>query len=105
MTIKEVANELGVSVATVSRALIHPELLKEDTRERVLAVIDRLGYQPNLIARDLRRAGYWGHAAAGVWPRDPAKMSTWPHVPLCDSAARTGTSGRTSSTSSNRVRG
>lgn len=55
VTIKEVANELGVSVATVSRALIHPELLKTDTRERVLAVIDRLGYQPNLIARDLRR--------------------------------------------------
>ena len=55
VTIKEVASEVGVSVATVSRALIHPELLREDTRTKVLAVIDRLGYQPNLIARDLRR--------------------------------------------------
>jgi LacI family transcriptional regulator, repressor for deo operon, udp, cdd, tsx, nupC, and nupG len=41
-------------VATVSRALIHPELLREETRTRVLAAVERLGYQPNLIARDLR---------------------------------------------------
>jgi len=53
-TIKEVAKELGLSVATISRALIHPELLKDDTRVRVLAAIERLGYQPNLMARDLR---------------------------------------------------
>ena len=53
-TIKDIARELGLSVATVSRALSRPELLKPETRERVLAVAHRLGYQPNLIARGLR---------------------------------------------------
>jgi LacI family repressor for deo operon, udp, cdd, tsx, nupC, and nupG len=50
-----VARELGVSVATVSRALVHPDMLRPETRDRVLEAIDRLGYQPNLMARDLRR--------------------------------------------------
>ncbi len=53
-TIREVADDLGVSVATVSRALTRPELLKENTRVRVLEAVERLGYQPNLIARGLR---------------------------------------------------
>jgi LacI family repressor for deo operon, udp, cdd, tsx, nupC, and nupG len=53
-TIREVAVDLGLSVATVSRALTRPELLKEKTRVRVLEAVERLGYQPNLIARGLR---------------------------------------------------
>lgn len=53
-TITQVAAELGVSTATVSRALMHPELLSDETRARVLETIDRLGYRPNLLARDLR---------------------------------------------------
>ncbi|MGH8260572.1 MAG: LacI family DNA-binding transcriptional regulator, partial [Steroidobacteraceae bacterium] len=54
-TIKDVARELGMSVATVSRALSRPELLRRETRERVMAVVERLGYRPNLLARGLRR--------------------------------------------------
>jgi LacI family repressor for deo operon, udp, cdd, tsx, nupC, and nupG len=54
-TIKDVARELGMSVATVSRALSQPHLLRSDTRARVLAVVDKLGYRPNLLARGLRR--------------------------------------------------
>lgn len=54
VTIKEVAGHLGVSPATISRALARPELLKPETRARVLEAVDQLGYQPNLIARDLR---------------------------------------------------
>jgi LacI family repressor for deo operon, udp, cdd, tsx, nupC, and nupG len=52
---KLVAAELGVSVATISRVLTRPELVSRQTRERVLQGIERLGYRPNLIARDLRR--------------------------------------------------
>ena len=52
---KLVAAELGVSVATISRVLTRPELVSRQTRERVLKGIERLGYRPNLIARDLRR--------------------------------------------------
>jgi LacI family transcriptional regulator, repressor for deo operon, udp, cdd, tsx, nupC, and nupG len=54
-TIKDVAAALGMSVATVSRALSQPELLREETRERVLAAVQKLGYRPNLLARSLRR--------------------------------------------------
>jgi LacI family transcriptional regulator, repressor for deo operon, udp, cdd, tsx, nupC, and nupG len=54
-TIRDVARELGVSVATVSRALSRPELLRPQTRERVMAVVERLGYRPNLMAQGLRR--------------------------------------------------
>jgi LacI family repressor for deo operon, udp, cdd, tsx, nupC, and nupG len=54
VTIKEVAGQLGVSPSTISRALARPELLRAETRERVLEGVNRLGYQPNMIARDLR---------------------------------------------------
>ncbi|HUN25417.1 MAG TPA: LacI family DNA-binding transcriptional regulator [Steroidobacteraceae bacterium] len=54
-TIRDVARELGISVATVSRALTRPELLRRDTRDRVIATAERLGYRPNLLARGLRR--------------------------------------------------
>src|SRR5581483_6371361 len=52
---KSIAAALGVSVATISRVLTRPELVNERTRERVLRGIERLGYRPNLAARDLRR--------------------------------------------------
>ena len=52
---KKVAAELGVSVATISRVLTRPDLVNQRTRDRVLQGIARLGYRPNLIARDLRR--------------------------------------------------
>src|SRR5579859_7112922 len=52
---KSVAAALGVSVSTISRVLTRPDLVNERTRERVLRGIERLGYRPNLAARDLRR--------------------------------------------------
>jgi LacI family repressor for deo operon, udp, cdd, tsx, nupC, and nupG len=54
-TIKDVAQDLGMSVATVSRALSHPDLLRPETRERVMSAVERLGYRPNLMARSLRQ--------------------------------------------------
>jgi LacI family repressor for deo operon, udp, cdd, tsx, nupC, and nupG len=54
-TIKDVAHELGMSVATVSRALSRPELLRPTTRDRVMGAVARLGYRPNLMARGLRQ--------------------------------------------------
>jgi DNA-binding LacI/PurR family transcriptional regulator len=52
-TIHEVAALAGVSPSTVSRALNSPELVKPGTRQRVLASVERLGYQPNRAARSL----------------------------------------------------
>lgn len=53
-TIMEVARVAQVSRQTVSNALNAPERVRADTLERVLAVIDELGYQPNRMARSLR---------------------------------------------------
>ncbi|MEM6383071.1 MAG: LacI family DNA-binding transcriptional regulator [Pseudomonadota bacterium] len=52
-TIDDVASEAGVSTATISRTLNEPERVSQKTRERVLAAVDRLGYQPNFSAKAL----------------------------------------------------
>lgn len=53
--LREVAKVAGVSVATVSRALSGHPHVDEDTRARVRAAASRLDYQPNALARALRR--------------------------------------------------
>ncbi|GAA5060992.1 DNA-binding LacI/PurR family transcriptional regulator [Thermocatellispora tengchongensis] len=53
VTILDVAKAAGVSVSTVSRALSSPEMVRPETRARVRAVADSLGYRPNLAARGL----------------------------------------------------
>ena len=53
VTMAEVAKEAGVSVVTVSRVINDHEYVAEETKAQVQAVIKRLGYQPNAIARSL----------------------------------------------------
>ncbi|MFP5284444.1 MAG: LacI family DNA-binding transcriptional regulator [Thermoanaerobaculia bacterium] len=52
-TIKDVAREAGVSIATVSRVFSGKGPVQEDTRRRVLEVAGRLRYAPNAAARSL----------------------------------------------------
>ncbi|GMA27747.1 LacI family DNA-binding transcriptional regulator [Arenivirga flava] len=61
-TVYDVAERAGVSIATVSRVLRTPEAVKQSTRERVLAVVQELGYVPSASARGLagRRTGALG---------------------------------------------
>lgn len=54
-TIKKVAREARVSVATISRVLNNSPLVKPATREKVLKVIKELGYFPNVFARGLSK--------------------------------------------------
>ncbi|MFJ2032915.1 LacI family DNA-binding transcriptional regulator [Streptosporangium sp. NPDC087985] len=54
-TIRDVAREAGVSVTTVSHALNGKGTASEATRQRVLAVADRLAYRAHPMARGLRR--------------------------------------------------
>jgi LacI family transcriptional regulator len=54
-TVYEVANLAGVSTATVSRVVHGSNLVHPDTRERVLAVIEELGYVPDGSAQGLSR--------------------------------------------------
>ena len=51
MNIHEVARASGVSVATVSRVINHPELVAEKTRTRVLAILEQTRYTPNTETR------------------------------------------------------
>jgi LacI family transcriptional regulator, repressor for deo operon, udp, cdd, tsx, nupC, and nupG len=52
--IREVAKRAGVSTATVSRVLSRPDVVSPDTRVRVLKAVERLGYEPNSVAKNLR---------------------------------------------------
>ncbi len=76
ITIYNVALNAGVSLATVSRVLNNPEKVKKETRERVLKVIDELGYRPNAIARGLasRRTTTVGVLVSDVTRASVAEM-------------------------------
>ena len=61
--LRDVAERAGVSVGSASQAFGRPELVSEETRKRVLAAADALGYPgPDPAARRLRtgRAGAVG---------------------------------------------
>ncbi|WP_328104458.1 LacI family DNA-binding transcriptional regulator [Peribacillus simplex] len=53
ITIKDVAKQANVSVATVSRILNNLPGYSDETQQRVKKVIKELGYQPNAVARGL----------------------------------------------------
>ncbi len=55
VTVYDVAEKAGVSIATVSRVLNSPEKVREATRARVLAAIDALGYEPRAEAVERAR--------------------------------------------------
>lgn len=52
-SIKDVAKEAGVGIGTVSRTLNGSGYVKQSTRERVMAAVEKLKYSPNPIARNL----------------------------------------------------
>ncbi|MCA9905859.1 MAG: LacI family DNA-binding transcriptional regulator, partial [Anaerolineae bacterium] len=71
----DVADLAGVAKGTVSYALNGNELIKAETRQRVLAAADALGYRRNVMARNLRTnkagiVGYSWHVAD-----DPSRMN------------------------------
>ena len=54
ITIRDVAREAGVSIATVSNALNGSDVVKPKTREHVMEAARRLNYIPNVNGRQLR---------------------------------------------------
>ena len=55
ITIRDVAQLAGVSPATVSKVLNETSYVSVETKERVLAAIDKLNFRPNTIARSLKK--------------------------------------------------
>jgi len=51
--IKELAKRLGISTASVSRALNKPERVSKDMRDKVIDAAKQLGYRPNRIGSSL----------------------------------------------------
>ena len=52
-TLQDVAHLAGVNPSTVSRVLNGKSVISSETRERVLAAIEKLDYHPNSLARSL----------------------------------------------------
>ncbi len=53
MNIYDISEKAGVSIATVSRVLNGNSRVSEKTRQKILAVMEETGYQPNAFARGL----------------------------------------------------
>lgn len=54
-SMREVADRAGVAMSSVSRVLSdHPDV-SPNMRDRVMAAVDELGYQPDFLAQSLRR--------------------------------------------------
>ncbi|BAF88609.1 transcriptional regulator [Azorhizobium caulinodans ORS 571] len=52
-TMRDVSRLAGVSTMTVSRVLADPETVSRETRSRVLAAVEQLGYVPDRVAGSL----------------------------------------------------
>ena len=55
ISLKDLAQELGVSIATVSRALRSSPEIGQEMQERVKELARRLNYRPNPFAQSLRK--------------------------------------------------
>jgi LacI family transcriptional regulator len=82
LTVKEIARLAGVSIGTVDRVLHDRGGVSADTKERVDEIIASLGYEPNILARQLslnktyvfravlpradQDSGYWSLCLAGL---------------------------------------
>lgn len=53
MTIYDISNKAGVSIATVSRVLNGSDKVRPDTRKRVMDIIEKYDYTPNVFARGM----------------------------------------------------
>ena len=84
-TLKDVALEAGVSISMVSHVLNNYPSIREETRKRVWAAKEKLDYQPNQAARQLRRrsAGRNGgtrNLALVILENPPACVLTLPLI-------------------------
>ena len=52
---RDVAERAAVSITTVSHVINQTRPVSDELQQRVLAAMQELGYQPNLLARGLRR--------------------------------------------------
>jgi len=90
LTIADVAEYLGVSKTTVSRAISGKGRVSEETRKRVQQYIDQMDYKPNVIAKGLAQSKTFNIAV--ILPMD-CDMQELPFFQncmcgICDAAAK-----------------
>ncbi len=74
ITIRQVAHEARVSTQTVSRVLNNRPDVAPETRLQIQEIIDRLGYQPSVLARSLKQPSrILGVVAAELWQYGPMR--------------------------------
>ena len=73
ITLKDIAKECGVSTATVSNILNGKNKVSEETRNRVLKVVNDRGYKLNYVAQGLRKQKT---QTIGVIAEDIAQFTT-----------------------------
>lgn len=68
VTLRDVAEQAGVSIKTVSRVVNNQDEISASTRRRVQSAIEELGYHPNILARSLvsRRSNALAVVAWGI---------------------------------------
>ncbi len=54
-TIRDIARRAGVGISSVSRALNNRPDVGEETRQRVMRIVEELGYAPNANAKNLKQ--------------------------------------------------
>lgn len=88
--IKDIAKQAGVSIGTVDRVIHNRGKVSAEARKKVLLVLEKINYKPNLLARSLSRSGkvqiaillpdpshdeYWRKTAAGL----NREIERWAH--------------------------
>ena len=86
VTSKDVARAAGVSQSTVSYVMSGKRPVSQETRERVMAAMERLTYQPNAGARAL--AGRRSHVIGLVVPFTSGALGLLPFIETIASSAR-----------------
>lgn len=78
MTLKEIAQEAGVSISTVSRVINKSSKspASKEVQDRIWEIVRRTGYTPNTMARDLKRGvrdkkDSFSHSIACLFARTP----------------------------------
>jgi LacI family transcriptional regulator len=54
-TIRDIASRAGVGISTVSRALNNRSDVGEETRQKIMRIVEELGYAPNANAKNLKQ--------------------------------------------------
>lgn len=90
LTIADVAEYLGVSKTTVSRAISGKGRVSEETKKRVQQYIDRMDYKPNVIAKGLAQSKTFNVAVLIPADCDMQELPFFQNCMcgICDAAAK-----------------